>query len=372
MRGAKVGDTFVAMVGDAGRPARVIGVMSGSSLDGLDLALCTFERDAAGWHGRMEQARTVAFPAALLQRLRAAMDADALEAARLHRDLGDLIGSACRDLAGPDVVDLVSSHGHTLFHRPAEGLTMAIGCGARIAARAGVPTVCDLRSTDVALGGQGAPLVPLAERLLFPGREAFLNLGGIANLAVHGSTTLGYDVGPCNQALDHLAREAGLPYDQGGALAGQGTVQEDLLAELEALPFYRQPPPRSLGREWFEAAMRPLIDDRKHHLNDRLRTVVEHIARRIAAELDRQAVRTVLVTGGGAHNPLLTGRLAALATACTEVPAPELVDFKEAFLFAMLGLLRYRSGPENREVNALASVTGARCDSVGGAVYLPY
>ena len=355
------------MVGDAGQPARVIGVMSGSSLDGLDLAVCSFERIGDHWQGRIEQARTVPFPTALLERLRRAMDATALEAARLHRDLGDHIGDACRTLADGSPVDLVSSHGHTLFHRPEEGLTAALGCGARIAARSGITTVCDLRTMDVALGGQGAPLVPLAERLLFPGQEAFLNLGGIANLAVHRTGTVGYDIGPCNQALDHLARQAGRPYDADGALAREGAVNEDLLAALEALPFYRQPSPRSLGREWFEAEMRPLIDAPELPLSDRLRTVSEHVARRIAAELDRHAVRSVLVTGGGAHNTHLIGRVRDQMGAELRLPEALLVDFKEAYLFALLGLLRWRG-----EVNALATVTGARRDSTGGAVYQPY
>lgn len=354
------------MVGDAALPARVIGVMSGSSLDGLDLALCSFVHDAGRWTGRIDRARTEPFPPDLQERLRGAMDATALEAARLHRDLGDHIGRACRAMAAGGTVHLVSSHGHTLFHRPAEGLTAAIGCGARIAVRSGIATVCDLRSTDVALGGQGAPLVPLAERLLFPGREAFLNLGGIANLAVHRQGTVGYDVGPCNQALDLLAREAGRPYDADGALARAGTVNDRLLAALEALPFYRQAPPRSLGREWFEAEMRPLIDVPGLPLVDRLRTVSEHVALRIAAELERHGVREVLVTGGGAHNTLLLERMRALSGAVLEVPGPLLVDFKEAYLFALLGLLRWRG-----EANAAASVTGAGRDSVGGALYLP-
>ncbi len=354
------------MVGDASHPARVIGVMSGSSLDGLDLALCSFTHEAGRWSGRIDRARTEPFPPALQERLREAMDGTALEAARLHRDLGDHIGGACRAMAAGEAVDLVSSHGHTLFHRPAEGLTAAIGCGARIAARSGIATVCDLRSTDVALGGQGAPLVPLAERLLFPGREAFLNLGGIANLAVHREGTVGYDIGPCNQALDLLAREVGRPYDADGMMAREGTVNDRLLAALEALPFYHQAPPRALGREWFEAEMRPLVQSPELPLADRLRTVSEHVARRIAAELDRHAVRSVLVTGGGARNTLLLERMQARSAAALHVPAPLLVDFKEAFLFALLGLLRLRC-----EVNALASVTGAVRSSVGGALYLP-
>src|SRR5690606_16047848 len=141
-----------------------------------------------------------------------------------------------------------------------EGLTLQVGCGAYIAALTGLPAACDFRTVDVALGGQGAPLVPFGERMLFPEHTAFVNLGGIANLSVHqeeGST--GYDVCPCNQALDLLAGEAGLAYDAGGALARSGAVDAGLLARLDALGFYRQPPPRSLGREWFDAELKPLI-----------------------------------------------------------------------------------------------------------------
>lgn len=343
---------------------RVIGAMSGSSLDGLDLAVCELVHDVGDWSFNIQDARTVPYDAPFQQRLKEAMHGPALELARLHRDLGERIGTACRDLLNGRAVDLIASHGHTLFHRPEEGLTTQIGCGARIAAITGVTTVCDFRTMDMALGGQGAPLVPLGEQLLFPGHKAFLNIGGICNIALHGTDrVLGYDVCIGNQALNFLANEAGQPFDADGVLARQGVVHGGLLDALNALPFHRQSPPRSLGREWFDAAVRPLIADRTIPLADRMATAVEHIAQQLATAL-AFAQGPVLVTGGGAHHAFLIERLRALAGPVIEVPEAAIVDFKEALIFALLGVLCLRG-----EVNCLASVTGADRNSVGGAVY---
>ncbi|MDX9749752.1 MAG: anhydro-N-acetylmuramic acid kinase [Flavobacteriales bacterium] len=344
-----------------------LGVMSGSSLDGLDLALCAFTRTDGQWAFTITDARTVPYDAAFRARLEAVMHGSALDLARLDRDLGDRIGAACREFLAGRPVDVIGSHGHTVFHLPPsggtdEGLTLQIGHGARIAAATGITTVCDFRTTDVALGGQGAPLVPLGEKLLFPGHKAFLNIGGICNIALHHADhVLGYDVCIGNQALNFLAEEAGHAYDADGAMARAGQVNDALLQRLNALPFHRQSPPRSLGREWFDAAVKPLIADRSLPLPDRLRTVVEHIAQQVGAAL-READGATLATGGGAHNSYLLERIAAQTR--VEVPHKQVVDFKEALVFALLGVLRLRGEP-----TTLASVTGARRASVGGAVY---
>jgi anhydro-N-acetylmuramic acid kinase len=336
--------------------------MSGSSLDGLDLALCTFEHTGDRWAFTIDDARTADYPDAFRERLKTVMHGSALDLARLHRELGDRIGAACCDFLAGRNVDVIGSHGHTVFHRPEEGLTTQIGCGARIAATTGITTVCDFRTTDVALGGQGAPLVPLGEKLLFPGHRAFLNIGGICNIALHhDDQVLGYDVCIGNQALNFLAEEGGEAYDEGGALARSGQVHEELLERLNALPFHHQPPPRSLGREWFEEAVLSLIADFAIPLPDRLRTVVEHIAQRVGEAL-RGTSGPTLVTGGGALNTFLMERIAAYAH--VDVPGREVVDYKEALIFALLGVLRLRGEP-----TTLASVTGARRESVGGALY---
>lgn len=340
-----------------------LGIMSGSSLDGLDLALCAFTRTDGKWVFSIEDARTVPYEDAFRSRLKEVMHSTALDLARLDRDLGDRIGRAASEFLAGRKVDVIASHGHTIFHKPDEGLTVQIGHGARIAAATGITTVCDFRTTDVALGGQGAPLVPLGEKLLFPGHRCFLNIGGICNIAMHSDDrVLGYDVCIGNQALDFLAEEAGKPYDADGTLARSGQVDGDLLERLNALPFHRQPPPRSLGREWFDEAVKPLIADRSLAVRDRMRTVVEHIAQQVGGAA-KEAAGPVLVTGGGAHNGFLLERIAAFTP--LETPDASIIDFKEALVFALLGVLRLRGEP-----TALASVTGAQGDSVGGAVYV--
>ena len=339
--------------------------MSGSSLDGIDLALCHFTPNGKQWSFTVETARTVPYDAAMRKRLLEATRGNAMELARLNRDIGIAIGTGCKELLQEHSADLIASHGHTIFHQPDEGLTLQVGSGAHIATLSGLPAVCDFRSLDVALGGQGAPLVPLGEQLLFPDHQAFVNLGGIANISIHqGNKPIGYDVCPCNQALDLLASEAGKSYDANGDLARSGEVDVELLAKLNALDFYAQAPPRSLGREWFDERMKPMITS-KSPLKDRLRTVTEHIALLIAQELDKAGVSTALFTGGGAHNAFLIERIATLGKAKPELPSAELINYKEAVIFAFLGLMRLRG-----EVNTLASVTGATRNSVGGAIYL--
>ncbi len=344
---------------------RVVGVMSGSSLDGIDLALCDLRIEDGRWKYRIEKAQTIAYDDDLRSKLIAVMDGTALDLARLDVELGRRIGEACKEFLTGEMIDLISSHGHTIFHKPDEGLTTQIGSGAQIAAITGITTVCDLRTMDVAHGGQGAPLVPLGEKLLFPENKCFINLGGIANISIHtDDRVVGHDIGPCNMALNFLAAEAGENFDRDGWIADSGTIIPDLLERLNSLSFYQQDPPRSLGREWFDEQILPLIGNSRFSVADRMRTVVEHITSQISRELDRYSAEKVMITGGGAHNGFLIQRLGALSKASIEVPERDVIDFKEALIFALLGVLRLRG-----EVNALASVTGAWRDSVGGAVY---
>lgn len=346
----------------------VLGIMSGSSLDGIDLALCSFDHSGGRWTFTINAAVTTPFPSAWRNRLLGAANGNAFELAQLQRDLGAFIGDeAKRFLMAHGSAELIASHGHTIFHQPALGFTTQIGCGAQIAALSGVPTVVDFRTKDVALGGQGAPLVPFGERELFPGFDAFLNLGGIANVSFHAKDSVtGYDVCTCNQALNDLVNEVGKEYDTNGQLAAAGAINASLLASLNAMAFVQQPVPRSLGRELFDRDMRPLLADKGIPLADRLHTCVEHIAQQVATHLDQQKARRVLVTGGGAHNGFLMQRIGSLASAEVVVPEERIIDFKEALIFAFLGLKRYRN-----EVNTLNSVTGAARNSIGGAVYLP-
>lgn len=348
---------------------KAIGVMSGSSLDGIDIALCGFAGVDKRWTYWIEKATTVPFDSAWHDRLLNASSASAFDLSRMHRDLGAFIGGSVKSfMAARGPADLIASHGHTIFHQPGPtGFTTQIGCGAQIAAITGIPTVVDFRTKDIALGGQGAPLVPLGERLLFPGYDAFINLGGIANVSFHGSTgATGYDICTCNQALNALASEAGKSFDNDGAIARSGTVDNELLQRLHDLPFLQKQTPRSLGREHFEVDMLPLIESTTVPLADRMRTCVEHMAEQIVRHLDKRIAGRVLVTGGGAHNSFLMERLRALTTTEIIVPDTLTINFKEALVFALLGVLRWKG-----EVNTLCSVTGAERDSIGGAVYLP-
>ena len=378
--------------------------MSGTSLDGIDLALVTFcpptAQTSEKWSWRLEAAKTVPLPPGWRQFLSGVtgkQTPDARTLVQVDVEFGGYLGEIVQIFlteTGGSPPDFVASHGHTLFHQPpgfassltgfgtvprsSRGYTYQLGHGGALAAAAGLPVVCDFRATDVALGGQGAPLVPLGDRLLFPGFAVCLNLGGIANLSVERATggRLAYDVCACNQLLNALAAEAGLPYDDNGRLARAGHPIPALQAELDAPAFFTAPAPKSLGREWVEAhSLAALSGFSTASLSDRLRTTTDHVAGQLAAAIRAALVeaapaggRQVLATGGGALNGYLIERLRAELGAAVEVvvPTSDIVNFKEAIIFAFLGVLRWRG-----EINTLASVTGARRDSSSGAIYAP-
>jgi anhydro-N-acetylmuramic acid kinase len=262
--------------------------------------------------------------------------------------------------------DFIASHGHTVFHRPDEGFTFQAGCGAALAAVAGLPVVYDFRSADVVLGGQGAPLVPIGDRLLFSDYAACLNLGGIANISYEADgKRLAYDVSPCNLLLNELAARTGRVYDAEGMLAASGTVQPRLLGDLNSLAYYTRPLPKSLGREDVERDFLPLLAA-ELPVEDLLATVCRHIAQQVAEAVSRVSSGTLLVTGGGALHAHLLREISSACRMTVSTGTNELLHFKEALVFAFLGVLRMRS-----ETNVLSSVTGAGRDHVAGTVALP-
>lgn len=363
---------------------KIIGLMSGTSLDGVDLALCDI--DDKGY--RVLKACTVPYPAEWRRRLAALDSASAYEYALANVELGHYLGQLVRDFLKDTTlhVNAVASHGHTIFHQPQLGLTTQIGDGDAIAAECNLPVVSNFRTLDVALGGQGAPLVPIGDRLLFGQYDACLNLGGIANISYqwpvtsdqtadaplntdHCTLTTAFDICPCNMALNRLASLMGLDYDPDGANAARGNVHTCLKMRLDDLPYYSKPSPKSLGKEWFEEQFWPLISEelrvRSEELVwDLLATVSAHTAWQIAQVLNRQHIKTLLVTGGGAFNRNLIERIEQYApdTSVT-VPDALTVNYKEAIVFALLGYLRLTG-----KVNTLCSVTGARQDSCGGTL----
>ena len=347
-----------------------IGVMSGTSLDGIDLAWCHFSQKEDGrWAYRIEKAVTVPYSDDFRHRLSNAQELSALEYVKLNNDIAVIFAKAINDWLGDGSrPDFIASHGHTVFHQPEIGLTTQIGNGAILAAQTKILTVCDFRTKDVALGGQGAPLVPIGDELLFSEYDACLNLGGFSNISYRvDNKRIAYDISPCNMALNQLANLAGLPYDKDGQLSQSGQILPELLQKLNNLGYYHQKPPKSLGKEWYENAFYPILEPflANNAISDVARTVVEHIAMQIVANVPETA-QTLLITGGGAHHHFLVQQIQNQREALKiVVPDNLIVDYKEALIFAFLGLLRL-----NGEVNCLRSVTGAREDCCGGCVYI--
>lgn len=342
-----------------------IGLMSGTSLDGLDICHVLFTLDSGKWEYKILNADSVDYPQWLHEALANAQNLSALEYARLHSDYGLFIGEKVKEFMDRYNVrpDFIASHGQTVFHQPSIRFTGQIGSGAGIAAVTGIDTICDFRTTDVALGGQGAPLVPVGDRALFGEYSYCLNLGGFSNISFDaGDKRFAYDISPVNYVLNEYARKVGKPYDKDGEMARKGKVCEELLQRLNDLEFYHQSGPKSLGREWVEAEVFPLIDSYSLPVEDALSTFVEHAAQQIALNVEGGKV---LVTGGGALNKYLVERMQAnTPEAEYVVPDSLTVNFKEALIFAFLGALYKADMP-----NCLASVTGASRDNIGGCLY---
>ena len=359
---------------------RALGIMSGSSLDGLDLAFVEFHESAGKWDFALKACSCIQFPVEWKERLASAPTLSAFEYQLLHTAFGHFIGEKVNQFVIENnlefQVQLISSHGHTCFHFPAQKMTAQIGDGAAIAAITGINTVTDLRSLDIALGGQGAPIVPVGEKLLWPGTDLFLNIGGIANLSVNTADGyLAFDVCPANRVLNMLAAENGYKYDSGGEMAAVGSIDESVLTTLNALDYYRQPYPKSLANEFGTETVFPIVKTTSTNY-DALRTYSEHIAVQIKNALQAVAHNTgqslsgksLLITGGGAHNTFLISRIQELTAELgisIVLPDANIIDFKEAIVMALLGVLRWRE-----ENTVLASVTGARRSSIGGAVWM--
>ena len=345
----------------------VIGLMSGTSLDGLDVALCHFTENSGSWSYEILCACTFPYSEEWKSRLQNLENASAFEYALTNVELGHLFGKKVNEFMRDHAicrndVDFISSHGHTVFHRPELGLTTQIADINAIAAETALPVVGDFRTLDVALGGQGAPLVPVGDRLLFAEYSSCLNLGGIANISfTENGRRVAFDISPCNMILNHLAEKLGKKYDEDGRIAQSGSVNNGLLARLDALQYYEQDPPKSLGKEWFLQYFLPLVEESEISVADALATSVEHIARQIAGVLNGNGLETLVVTGGGAFNRFLVERLRNCTGCRITVPDSMIINYKEAMIFAFLGILRMRG-----ESNCLSSVTGARTSNCGG------
>ena len=349
------------------RTTRAIGLMSGSSLDGLDMALVCFSEQEGHYRYRIEKAETLPYPEYWHQQLADAFLHKPEELQSIHKEYGAFLGTQVKAFAERHGVipDFVASHGHTVFHKPEERYTLQIGDGQALADACGFNVVNDFRSEDVSKGGQGAPLVPIGDRLLFGDYAICLNIGGIANVSYDlDGKRIAYDICIANQALNWLAQQKGLSYDKDGRLAQQGHVDQELLDQLNDNAFFIQTPPKSLGREFFETFQKDML--KRYRVDDALATFTEHAAMQIAHAIAPLPTDRMLVTGGGAHNTTLVDRIQRHTKHQVVVPDRMTVDYKEALIFAFLGLRRLEG-----RINVLSSVTGAPSDSCSGKIWHP-
>ena len=357
---------------------RAIGLMSGSSLDGLDIAFAEFQESAGKWSYEILKADCYPYNDEWIKRLKNATKLSALDYQLLHVEYGHLTGKLVKKFIEENKLNyqvaLIASHGHTTFHLPSKGMTAQLGDGAAIAAETGLPVVTDLRALDVAYGGQGAPIVPIGEKMLWNEYDYFLNIGGIANISINTDKYIAFDICPANRVLNMLANDAGKNYDDEGKIAAGGLVNSNLLEKLNQLDYYKQPYPKSLANEFGSDIVYPIIKESGCNIPDALLTFTEHIAVQIKSAINRSdnyklqtTNHKLLATGGGVFNSFLMKRIKeSLKEIKMEVIIPDanLVNYKEALIMAFIGVLRWR-----QENNVLSSVTGATRDSIGGALW---
>lgn len=356
---------------------RAIGLMSGSSLDGLDIVFAEFQANGNAWQYEILEADCYEYPREWVHDLANAITLPALDYQLLHTRYGHYLGQQVNRFIEEKKlhykVALIASHGHTAFHNPAKKMTAQLGDGAAIAAETKLPVVSDLRAMDVAFGGQGAPIVPIGEKLLLGDYDFFLNLGGIANITANQpGNYIAFDICPANRVLNMLAAEVGKTYDAGGEMARSGSLQNTLLAQLNNLEYYGNAWPKSLANEFGTEVVYPLVQKFDASLPDKLRTVVAHIVFQIKKAIQQLPAtnneRKLLATGGGALNVFMVEQLQEQLSSLqitVVVPDEKLINYKEALVMALMGVLRWR-----QEYNVFASVTGAERNTIGGALWI--
>jgi anhydro-N-acetylmuramic acid kinase len=348
----------------------VIGVMSGTSLDGIDLAHIHFTVMDGQWTFKILESETISYDENWLNKLRTAVDFSEPELAKLNDDYTLLLGNTITTFIQKNQLtnlDAVCSHGHTILHQPQNGFTLQIGNLPKIAEIVGQTVICDFRVQDVQLGGQGAPLVPIGDRILFADYDYCLNLGGFSNVSFEvDKKRIAFDISPVNTVLNFYANQLGLDYDDKGSLARSGKVDADLLNKLNTLDYYQKPYPKSLGFEFVKTVVLPLIEKHSISKENKMHTFTEHIALQTALALPKKEGK-MLITGGGAYNTFLIERMQYhLPKLQLIIPDAKTLEYKEALIFALLGVLKLRG-----EINVLNSVTGAKHDHSSGVIFSP-
>jgi len=356
-----------------------IGVMSGTSVDGLDIVAAEFSLEKEQWNYKLLKCDSIAYPDLLKQKLINSINFSGEDLIYLDNELGNYIGEKVQQFCKNERFkpEIVASHGHTVFHQPEKGITCQIGDGQTINHITKLTVINDFRKIDTLRGGQGAPLVPVGDKLLFGDFNFCLNIGGFSNISFDTveNIRIAYDISPANILLNYLTREVGKDYDDKGSMARKGVIIEDLFQRLNKIGYYNQSHPKSLGLEWVRKSIFPILPVQKRNIHDILRTCVEHIAYQINFSIKREIIThfkgkkcKILVTGGGVFNSFLIDRMKNMATDYSYVlPDLEIINFKEALIFAFLGVLRYRG-----DINIWRSVTGADKDSSAGTIHFDH
>ncbi len=355
------------------RKYEIIGLMSGTSMDGLDIAHVRFEKNKSDeWSYLLLNSETFEYSNELISKLTNATLINVPSFLKLNKELGQTFGDLINQFLHKyqiekTKIDAIASHGHTTFHQPQNGFTSQIGCGSTISFITGIPVINDFRSKDVIAGGQGAPLVPIGDLLLFnKTADSFLNIGGISNISFKvNNQMIAFDICPGNLPMNKLVQSKGMNYDKNGELAKSGEINFFLLDLLNRLEYYEQHHPKSLGTEWLENSFYPLIKFDKD-IENNLRTVIEHVSFQIASTLNQNNLKSVFITGGGAKNGFLIERLKHYFKGQVIIPEEQIVDFKEAIIFSFLGALYL-----DKKTNTLSSVTGASKNVIGGVYHVP-
>lgn len=342
-----------------------IGLMSGTSLDGLDICYAKFKKENTVWKFEILQAETLSYSTLWEEKLKNSIHLNSEELLALNSEYGFYLGEKVQQFItrySLKNIDLIASHGHTVFHQPQKKFTLQIGDGRAIKILNKIPVVYDFRSQDVLMGGNGAPLVPIGDELLFPEFDACLNLGGFSNISFKkDGKRIAFDICPVNIVLNKFAQALHQKYDENGNLAENGNVNEEILSSLNSIGFYRENPPKSLGIEWVNEHILPkLTDETPENI---LATFTEHAAIQIAAVFKQFNLKKVLFTGGGTYNDYLLQRIKIMSDTEIIVPEKKIIDFKEGLIFAFMGVLRM-----NNKINVLSSATGSAEDHSSGII----
>ena len=350
------------------KPKTIIGLMSGTSLDGLDVACIDFWQENNQIHYQFVATQCYPYTAEWKNALQYAHELAAIQLLPLDAAYGNYLGQKINEFIAEfqlSNIDYIASHGHTIFHQPDSGFTQQIGHGAHIQAATNLPVICDFRSQDVALGGQGAPLVPIGDKLLFAEYDACINLGGFANISFDiDEKRVAFDICPVNFVLNHLCQKIGKSFDTDGEIAKKNTVNHQLLNDLNRLEFYQKIHPKSLGREWVENHIFPILDKFQISEQDKIATFTQHIATQIAQIIHQNQLKNILITGGGAYNSYLISEIQSKIDGKIKLGEPILIEYKEALIFALLGYLK-----SENQINILSSVTGAKRDTSAGILF---